>query len=347
MLKVILAYGSALSRIDDMKLFGGVSGGRTGTEILGTFSDINEHGLPQADLGEGGGGDLAPSTFALRAMTNSWCLPSKNSYHTVDENGQGRIGVPRYTFRTWDEYRELLYDQCESWDPDIVLCAPAVSNYTPTYVIEEPYEGVGKLVSHTPRVQGKVDSRNTEKLLIRLRKTPNILGGVRQHIGRNAVLVGFKLTSHGDLDQLIEHARYVMQESQADLVVANDIKLGLGRKFFVTPTGWWEGETKDIALAATGIAANKQRGFYRSIFQVDVGPDNKDLKVGTPEADKAYTTAKDLWSRLHLTMPEHGCLAVRLPPEGFVTTTRGKSGRDTNVPYTEMVSGPGCPAPGV
>lgn len=342
-MKILLAYGSAMSRIDDMKLLGGVSGGRTGQEILGVFSDINEHGLPRVGVKVGKDEDWLFSTFAIRALTNSWCLSKHSGYRSVrfgeDGKSYGHENVPRYTFKTWEEYRDLLYSQCEGWKPDIVFCATAVSNFTPTYVVEN--RGAEWPVPHVPCVKGKVDSRKTKSLLVNLELTPNIIGGVRHRIGQDAVLVGFKLTSHGNVDQLIEHAKHVMKEARCDLVIANDLQLGLGRKFFVTPTGWWEGTTDEIALAAIRIAKAKQSGFYRSLCRADVEPRHKDIETKTPGTDEAYTTANALWEQLKDQMIPHGCLAVRIAGGGFITTTRGKEDLYTGVQYTPRTFGLG------
>jgi hypothetical protein len=315
-MKILMAYGSALSRIDDMKLMGGVSGGRTGKEILDSMVEC------------------LPSGAKVRTLTNSW-VPLANLAVTKFSDG-------REHFRTWEEYQQLLYGHCHNWKPDIVICAPAVSNYTPRYVVEEFAPNVADGKAHVPCVKGKVDSRHVEELLVKFKKTPNILGGVRHRIGEDAVLVGFKLTSHGDLDKLIEHAQHVLEESRADVVVANDLELGLGRKFFVTPVGWWEGDTKDIAVVAKGIWERKHSGFYRSRCRADVEPDHKNIENKTPGTDEAYTTASALWDRLGDQMKPHGCLAVRIKGGGFVTTTRGKSGLHEGVRYTGNTYGSGC-----
>jgi hypothetical protein len=313
MTSVTLAYGSALSRIDDMKLLGGVSGGRTGREILSCCSEDERD--------------------RVVVLTNPW-IPE----HKLENYEH----VTRHNFRTWDQYRDLLYASCDSGPPDIIICAVAVSNYTPTYVVQtgvtHPSE---EPVASSPCVKGKVDSRLYSRLLVELEKTPNILGGVRNRVGRDPVLVGFKLTSSGDERYMLECAQMVLEEAECDLVIANDLKLGLGRKWAVTPTGSFEIRTGNIMPLAERILACKQSGFYRSIVRNEVEPQHRDIENVTLGVSSAYRTAATLWERLGDLMKPHGCLAVRIKGGGFVTTTRGKRGEHVGVRYTSGLSGNG------
>jgi len=299
-MKILLAYGSGPARIDDMKVFGGVSNGRTGEEILLNIATFNHE---------------------IHVLSNAKGRPV--TWQCVTQS-----------FRTWDEYRDLLYAECKTWNPDIVICAVAVSNFTPRSIIQWSKEGSDTYHSFGP-VKGKVDTRIIDRLTIEMVKTPSVIGGVRELIGRRATLVGFKLTSCGDKTECIEHAQVVLKEAKCDIVVANDLKLGLDRKFFVTPTGVFEGKAADIPGIALHIAKAKHSGFYESHGR-DTARQFLPQKTG-----KAWDTARDLYPRLlpHLTQtPEgvlHGCLAVRHESEGFVTTSRGKHVREP-MPLTHI-----------
>ena len=63
----------------------------------------------------------------VHALTNPWMPPQP-------AQAMG-FWAGQESFRTWDEYRDKLYHSCEEWKPDIVVCAVAVSNYTPTWVM--------------------------------------------------------------------------------------------------------------------------------------------------------------------------------------------------------------------
>jgi len=300
-MKILLAYGSGPSRIDDMKVFGGVSNGRTGQEIL-----VN-----------------IPGSYAheVRVLVNAKNPPGV--WHSTQK------------FRTWDEYQDLLYRQCETWKPDIVLCAVAVSNFTPASIVQWSKEPTGATYHSLGPVKGKIDTRVIDRLTLEMVKTPSVIGGVRERIGRTATLVGFKLTSCGDKAECIEHARVVMRDAKCDLVVANDLKLGLDRKFFVTPVGVFEGLASELPSIAIRIAQAKQSGFYES-YGRDTAREFLPAKTG-----KAWDTARELYPRIqpHLSRtPDghlHGCFAVRHEKDGFVTTSRAKLVSDY-IPLTHV-----------
>ena len=313
-MKILLAYGSAMARLDDMKLLGGVSGGRTGREVLDSL-------YPLAD------------EWQVRVLTNPW-LPVHNPWGDTLEPGQ----LERHTFRTWEEYRDLLYAQCEEWQPDIVICAPAVANFTPSWMVQTTTDKMSRPVPAAPCVEGKIDTRRFNELLVCFEKTPSIIGGVRERIGRDAVLVGFKLTSVGDVD-MTTHAEEVLYEAKCDFVVANDLQLGLGRKFFVTPTGWVERKACDIIDRAEAIRDQKQSGFYKSVR----GSKRVDDEGGPEPTDPAWPLAQGLWGRLeqHWTQAHggilHGCFAVRCKTDGFLTTSRGKTADNDQAVLTRVL----------
>jgi hypothetical protein len=309
LVKILLAYGSAMSRIDDMKLFGGVSGGRTGREILEAVVQSSEW-----EFKTNKDGRTTPITkdHDLRVLTNPW---------TKHPHWPG----PTAKFRTWEEYRDKLYQECEEWRPDIVICAVAVSNYTPRFVTQ-----TGKYTrTEVPCVAGKIDSRDFDRLLIEMEKTPSVIGGVRNRIGQDAVLVGFKLTSHGWKEAMLRHAEQVLTEAQCDLVIANDLKRGLENKWAVYPTS---GDklavpiaTEEILAEAIRIKKAKDSGYYRTVERAEIEPQLADIESAYG-IEEAWEWATSAWANLGYAMNPHGTFALRLPdpPGGFVTTTRGK-----------------------
>ena len=87
---------------------------------------------------------------------------------------------------------------------DIVIMAAAASDYTP----EKP--------SKT-----KIKS-NKKSLTIRLKKAPKIIDQVKKS-QKNAILVGFKAETNLSKSALIKSAKTKLKESNADLIIANDI----------------------------------------------------------------------------------------------------------------------------
>lgn len=87
---------------------------------------------------------------------------------------------------------------------DIVIMAAAVSDYTP--------ENTSK---------SKIKS-NKKSLTIRLKKAPKIIDQVKK-IQKNTMLVGFKAEINLSKSALIKSAKTKLKESDADLIIANDI----------------------------------------------------------------------------------------------------------------------------
>jgi phosphopantothenoylcysteine decarboxylase/phosphopantothenate--cysteine ligase len=91
---------------------------------------------------------------------------------------------------------------------DIVVLAAAVSDYT----VENP--------SNT-----KIKS-DSDKMIVRLKKVPKIINEIKK-IQKDIFLVGFKAETDVSQEKLIALSRKKLQESHADLIIANDI----GKKY--------------------------------------------------------------------------------------------------------------------
>jgi phosphopantothenoylcysteine decarboxylase/phosphopantothenate--cysteine ligase len=87
---------------------------------------------------------------------------------------------------------------------DIVILAAAVSDYT----LEKP--------SKT-----KIKSDH-EKLILKLKKVPKIIDEIKK-IQKDVFLVGFKAETNLDREKLISVSRKKLKESDADLIIANDV----------------------------------------------------------------------------------------------------------------------------
>ena len=87
---------------------------------------------------------------------------------------------------------------------DIVIMAAAASDYTP----EKPSKS-------------KIKS-NKKSLTIRLKKAPKIIDQVKKS-QKNTILVGFKAETNLSKSALIKSAKTKLKESNADLIIANDI----------------------------------------------------------------------------------------------------------------------------
>ena len=88
---------------------------------------------------------------------------------------------------------------------DVFVSAAAVSDFT----VDSSAESTGKISSD-------------EDLILKLRRAPKIISSVKE-INPKIYLVGFKAEYNVSNDELIESARKRMEESGADLMVANDV----------------------------------------------------------------------------------------------------------------------------
>ncbi len=84
---------------------------------------------------------------------------------------------------------------------------------------------------YTVQTQSRTKIKSTkESLVIRLRKAPKIINHIKR-FQKDVFLVGFKAEANVSKKKLIESARKKMKESQADMIVANDI----GTKYLKNP----------------------------------------------------------------------------------------------------------------
>jgi phosphopantothenoylcysteine decarboxylase/phosphopantothenate--cysteine ligase len=119
-------------------------------------------------------------------------------------------------FKYFDELYNLMKREISSKKYDIVIHSAAVSDYTPT----SPYKGKIK--------SGK------ENLMIKLKPTIKIVDQIKKW-NKKVFLVKFKLEVNVKEKELIERAYESMLASDADLIVANDLKhmKGENQKAFI------------------------------------------------------------------------------------------------------------------
>ena len=112
---------------------------------------------------------------------------------------------------TTENLRLVITDLIKNSGCDIFISAGAPTDYTPN----EKYEN-------------KIKTRNNNELSIKLHTTPKVVNMIKQ-ISKDIYLVVFKAEYNLSKNKLINEAKLLMQESQADLVVINDVgKKGLG-----------------------------------------------------------------------------------------------------------------------
>jgi 8-oxo-dGTP pyrophosphatase MutT (NUDIX family) len=125
-------------------------------------------------------------------------------------------------FTTYDQLASTMAEELDRRRPDLLFMAAAVSDYGPAEASE-----------------GKISS-DRDELVIRLRKLPKILEGLRKACGKETFIVGFKLTSGAPAERTIAAAREQIARCRINMVVANDLStIGGGRHpvTLVTPEG--------------------------------------------------------------------------------------------------------------
>lgn len=114
--------------------------------------------------------------------------------------------IERYqecTYRTFDQYRDRLERCIKINQPDVVVLAAAVSDYTVT----------------NP-VNGKI--RSNDILTIQLEQLPKIIYLIKEWSPK-VKLVGFKLLVDSRSYQLEEAAKRSITENKCEMIVANDL----------------------------------------------------------------------------------------------------------------------------
>ena len=113
---------------------------------------------------------------------------------------------PRVEVRRFESFADLesALDSITATPPDLLFMAAAVADYSPA------------------PAAGKIDSTAGE-LVIRMRRNPKLLAGLRQRCGVETFLVGFKLLSGVSRDELRAVALDQVKRCRLNLTVANDL----------------------------------------------------------------------------------------------------------------------------
>ena len=133
--------------------------------------------------------DLVGSEDALRVLR--------------EELGPAPAGVRAHPFRSHADLQRAL-EEVTRTPPELLFMAAAVADYLPE------------------RREGKVRS-DQEELVLRLRRAPKLLAGLRQRCGPGTFLIGFKLLSGVPRAELVATARAQVRACRLNLTVANDL----------------------------------------------------------------------------------------------------------------------------
>ena len=226
-LSVLITAGGTIAPLDDVRMITNRSTGRFAsalaeaclqrsaavTYIATTPQTFGPLESPQQRFG----GDLDPSEIRQRMvarMAQGW-------------NHRDQLRRIDLTTGTVSDYAEILEQVAKSRPWDIVLLAAAVSDYEPV------------------PVSGKISSE-AEELLVVLRRTPKVIRHVRDWVGPETTLVGFKLTSGYCDASMIEAGHQACKINRSDITLINDqssLNAGLHRVGLVSTDSaveWFE-----------------------------------------------------------------------------------------------------------
>jgi len=126
--------------------------------------------------------------------------------------GQGGVALPKISknlkvvrFKFFNELFKLMKKEISSGQYDIIMHSAAVTDYAPTNYS-----------------QGKISSRH-QNFVIHLKPTIKIVDQIKKWAPK-VFLVKFKLEVNLNKKELLERAYKSMLDSNADLMVANDLK---------------------------------------------------------------------------------------------------------------------------
>jgi phosphopantothenate-cysteine ligase len=224
---VLIAAGGTIAPIDDVRLLTNRSTGRFASALAeaclarsGAVTYLattpQTHG-PLEEPKQQFGSEVDPSEIRQRLvarMAQGW-------------NHRDRLRRIDLTTGTVSDYAQQLEQLARSRPWDIVLLASAVSDYEPV------------------PMSGKISS-DAEELVITLKRTPKVIRQVRDWVGPDTTLVGFKLTSGASDQSMIEIAHQACLKNRSDFTIVNDqssLSANRHRVGLVTPDAsaqWFE-----------------------------------------------------------------------------------------------------------
>lgn len=227
-LEVLITSGGTISKIDDVRHVGNFSSGTTGMYIAEEF------------LKNGDNVHYVYSKGAKRPLRERLELnPSRPFEEEIDRLSkefaryhQLKDHLNEYKIETFEDYFDMVKTVLERKKIDVVILAAAVSDYSAV------------------RQNGKISS-DLERIQVEMVKNPKVIKLIKEW-SPNVYQVGFKLLSNVKMEELIETAYNHGRNNRSDLVVANVIYGGFGRRDIVLIT-----PEKEIILVSERALAEK------------------------------------------------------------------------------------------
>lgn len=197
-MKVLLTSGGTKIPIDSVRHIGNMSKGTFPTKIALEGMSTYKWNLDFL-YSEG---SKAPHLLEVDVLKNSPGEISNNMFR-MERILKSCEGYKSTTYKDFDTYVSTLHNEIESFDPDVIVLAAAVSDYG------------------TVPMDGKI--RTKGDMSIQLYPLPKIINGIKEKYP-NKKLVGFKLLVNSLDWELISAAKDSISKNGCDLVVANDLR---------------------------------------------------------------------------------------------------------------------------
>ena len=202
-LNVLITSGGTIAPIDDVRILTNRSTGRFATALAEACLTRGANVTYIATTPQTAGPLETPARRYDAMIDPAEIRQTLMSHLARGWNHHGQLRRVDLSKGTVADYAQVLQHHCESQRWDLVLLAAAVSDY-------EPVPESGKI------------SSDSEEITLTLKRTPKVIRNVRDWIGPNTKLAGFKLTSGASDLELTEIATKACQVNRADWTIAND-----------------------------------------------------------------------------------------------------------------------------
>jgi phosphopantothenate---cysteine ligase (CTP) len=315
-LKVLITSGGTISRIDNVRHIDNFSNGKTGALIAEEFLKNGDlvYFLHRKSSTE-------PFKRNLPDLSQSIEEEQEKLRQVHSEFNKYKPQLKEYSFQTFEDYFNSLQRLLKSENPDVVVLAAAVSDYS-----AKPQDG-------------KISS-DLETLNIEMKRNPKVISLVKTW-NPKVFQVGFKLLVNSSLEELIDTAYKHGTKNHSNLTVANSLSGSrLDKTLLITPEKSIHSiERKDLQSKLVELVHQRVSKQHYST--------NKDNNLDyqekySKEIDEFRKSTQKLYS-LDLFEPytkdsqaQFGFLAVKLD-KGFLITARASNKKEISQEDTVYV----------
>ena len=192
----IITAGGTTESIDDVRFL-------TTTKVRAKDQSVALTHTEIANISKGGFGRLIAQEFLARGVQTTLIGRRQLVERMASEEDHPLLKL--VPFQSVADLTAAITQETSVERPDFFLMAAAVSDFSPI------------------PVKGKISS-STEVFHLPMRRNPKLLDGLRDQVGSECTLVGFKLVSRLSDNQLISIAAQQNARARLDYTVGNDLQ---------------------------------------------------------------------------------------------------------------------------